>query len=224
MRGLLAQADRPLVDWGWIQRNSSPITDRLLEHLYLTVLAVAIGLLISIALSVLVLRYRRLYGPVTAATNVMFTIPSLALFALLVPFTGLTVLTAEIALVSYTLLIIIRNVVAGIDGISPAILEAADGMGYTRQRRFWQIEVPLALPVILAGVRIATVTTVGLVTVSAIIGLGGLGFYILRGLQTFFWTAVLVGTIGSVFIAVVFDLAFVALGRSLTPWLRRATP
>ncbi len=220
----LAQTDRALVDWGWIGRNASPITDRLIEHLYLTVLAVAIGFVISVGLAVVALRHRRAYGPITAATNIMFTIPSLALFALLVPFTGLTVLTAEIALVSYTLLIIIRNIVAGIDGVSPAVLEAADGMGYTRRRRFLEIEMPLAMPVIVAGLRIATVTTVGLVTISAIIGLGGLGFYILRGLQTFFWTAVLVGTVGSVAIAVVFDVAFVLLERSLTPWLHRAKP
>lgn len=220
----LAQTDRALVDWGWIGRNASPITDRLIEHLYLTVLAVAIGFVISVGLAVFALRHRRAYGPITAATNIMFTIPSLALFALLVPFTGLTVLTAEIALVSYTLLIIVRNIVAGIDGVSPAVLEAADGMGYTRRRRFLEIEMPLAMPVIVAGLRIATVTTVGLVTISAIIGLGGLGFYILRGLQTFFWTAVLVGTIGSVAIAVVFDIAFVLLERSLTPWLHRAKP
>ncbi|MDH3517885.1 MAG: ABC transporter permease [Acidimicrobiia bacterium] len=220
----LAQADRALIDWGWIDRNSSPITDRLIEHLYLTVLAVVIGLVISVGLSMVALRYRRAYGPITAVTNIMFTIPSLALFALLVPFTGLTVLTAEIALVSYTLLIIIRNIVAGIDGVSPAVLEAADGMGYTRRRRFWKIEIPLAMPVIVAGLRIATVTTVGLVTVSAIIGLGGLGFYILRGLQTFFWTSVLVGTAGSVVIAVAFDVGFVFLERSLTPWLQRSRP
>lgn len=220
----LAQTDRALVDWGWIGRNASPITDRLIEHLYLTVLAVAIGFVISVGLAVFALRHRRAYGPITAATNIMFTIPSLALFALLVPFTGLTVLTAEIALVSYTLLIIVRNIVAGIDGVSPAVLEAADGMGYTRRRRFLEIEMPLAMPVIVAGLRIATVTTVGLVTISAIIGLGGLGFYILRGLQTFFWTAVLVGTVGSVAIAVVFDVAFVLLERSLTPWLHRAKP
>lgn len=219
---LLAQAEkRPIVDFAWIRRNSGPILERLWEHLLLTGIAVAVGFLIALGLSIVAIRFRRTYGPITTVTNIMYTIPSLALFALLVPFTGLTILTAEIALVSYTLLIIIRNIVAGIDGVPAAVKEAADGMGYTRSRRFFGVEVPLAMPIIVAGVRIATVTTVGLVTVSAIIGLGGLGFYILRGLQTFFWTPILVGTVGSALLAIVLDLGFVWLQRALTPWLRR---
>jgi osmoprotectant transport system permease protein len=220
---ILAQVDRPVLDLEWLGRNAGPIGERLVEHLYLTALAVAIGFVVALALSVVAIRYRRAYAPITAVTNVLFTIPSLALFAILVPFTGLSVLTAEIALVSYTLLVIIRNTVAGIDGVPAAVTEAADGMGYTQGRRFRQIEVPLALPVIIAGVRIASVTTVGLVTVSAIIGFGGLGFFILRGLQTFFWTPILVGTVGSAVLAVAIDLCFVLLERRLTPWIHRRT-
>lgn len=217
----LAQVDRPVIDVDWLQRNASSVWDRLLEHLYLTGLAVGIGFLVALGLSVIALRYRRTYAPITAFTNILFTIPSLALFAILVPFTGLSVLTAEIALVSYTLLVIIRNLVAGIDGVPAAVKEAADGMGYTDGLRFRRIEVPLALPVIIAGIRIATVTTVGLVTVSAIIGFGGLGFFILRGLQTFFWTPILVGTLGSALLAVALDVAFARLERRLTPWVAR---
>jgi osmoprotectant transport system permease protein len=220
---ILAQVDRPVLDLDWLGRNAGPIGERLVEHLYLTALAVAIGFVVAVALSVVAIRYRRAYAPITAVTNILFTIPSLALFAILVPFTGLSVLTAEIALVSYTLLVIIRNTVAGIDGVPAAVKEAADGMGYTEGRRFRHIEVPLALPVIIAGVRIASVTTVGLVTVSAIIGFGGLGFFILRGLQTFFWTPILVGTVGSAVLAVVIDLSFVLLERRLTPWIHRTT-
>lgn len=220
---ILAQVDRPVVDLTWLQRNAGDIWDRLVEHLYLTGLAVAVGFVVAVGLSLLAIRYRRTYGPITAFTNIVFTIPSLALFAILVPFTGLSVLTAEIALVSYTLLVIVRNLVAGIDGVPAAVKEAADGMGYTERRRFRQIEVPLALPVIIAGVRIATVTTVGLVTVSAIIGYGGLGFFILRGLQTFYWTPILVGTVGSALLAVALDMAFVRIERRLTPWAQRRT-
>ena len=219
---VLAQVDRPVLDWAWLQRNAGDILDRLIEHVYLTVLAVAIGFVVAFGLALLAIRNRATYGPITGVANILYTIPSLALFALLVPFTRLSVLTAEIALVSYTLLIIIRNLVAGVDSVPAPVKEAADGMGYTPTRRFWKIEVPLALPVILAGVRIATVTTVGLVTVSAIIGLGGLGFFILRGLQTFFWTPILVGTIGSALLAVAFDTVFVWLERHFTPWIRRS--
>jgi osmoprotectant transport system permease protein len=135
---------------------------------------------------------------------------------------GLNASNAVIALTSYTLLILIRNTVAGIDGVPPSVVEAADGMGYTRRARFWKMEVPLALPAIVAGIRIATVTTVGLVTVTAVLGLGGYGFFILRGLDTFFWTQIIVGVTLSVALATVFDLSFVWAQRWLTPWARGA--
>jgi osmoprotectant transport system permease protein len=150
----------------------------------------------------------------------LYTIPSLALFSILVPITGLSVLTAEIGLIGYTLLILIRNIVAGIDGVDPAIKEAAIGMGYTRRRVLLQIEVPLAMPVIIAGIRIASVTTIGLVTVTALIGQGGLGFFILQGLRRFFTTEIMVGAVMSVVLAVVIDMLLVLLQRVLTPWVR----
>src|SRR5690606_3871070 len=123
------------------------------------------------------------YGPITWIGSVLYTIPSLALFGLLIPFTGLGLLTAEIALVSYTILIFVRNIVAGLDGVPRSVLEAADGMGYTRWRRLWQVELPLALPTIVAGIRIATVTVIGLVTLTALIGSGGYGALIDDGLS-----------------------------------------
>jgi osmoprotectant transport system permease protein len=130
--------------------------------------------------------------------------------------------------VSYTLLILIRNIVAGINGVPPSVLEAARGMGYTRRRRFISIELPLALPVIIAGIRIAAVTTIGLVTVTALIGLGGLGFFILRGLNLFYspvgTTQIVVGTVLSVVLAVVVDLSLVGLEKVATPWSRRKVP
>ena len=154
----------------------------------------------------------------------MYTIPSLALFAILVPVTGLSFLTAEIGLVSYTLLILIRNITAGINGVAPEIREAALGMGYTPRRLFWEIEVPLALPAIMAGLRIATVTTVGLVTVTALITFGGLGSLIYSGLNRFFNTEIIVGVVLSVLLAVILDVAIVLGERWLTPWARRRIP
>lgn len=214
---LLAQ-ERPLIDWAWIGRNWDQIIDRTWEHLFLTAVPVLVGFIIAIALSLLALRRRRTYAPITMITGILYTIPSLAAFALLIPFVGATATNAIIALTSYTLLILIRNIVAGIDGVPPEILEAADGMGYTRAARFWKMEVPLALPVIVAGLRIAAVTTVGLVTVTAVLGLGGYGFFILRGFNTFFLTQTLVGVVLSVMLATVIDVGFVGIQRRLTPW------
>jgi osmoprotectant transport system permease protein len=212
----------PVIDWDWIARNGGQIADRTWQHISLTAVSVGIGLVISVGMAIVALRWRWAYTPITWVTGLLYTIPSLALFALLVPVVGLNATNAVIALTSYTLLIIIRNLVAGIDGVPDAVLEAADGMGYTRRARFWKMEVPLALPVIIAGLRIATVTTVGLVTVTAVLGLGGYGYFILRGLNTFFWTQILVGVVLSVVLATVLDIAFLFLQRLLSPWARRA--
>ncbi len=212
--------DDPFVDWAWVFSHLDDIAIRTLEHLYLTAIAVGIGLVLAAGLSMVIVRNRRSQGPITWVAGVLYTIPSLALFAVLVPFTGLSVLTAEIGLVSYTLLILIRNIVAGLDGVPAATKEAALGMGYTRRRTLWEVEVPLALPVIVAGIRIATVTTIGLVTVTSLIGQGGLGFFILQGLRRFFTTEIVVGTVLSVVLAVALDLLLVGLERRLTPWSR----
>ena len=211
----------PLIRWEWVVENLDDIWARVVEHVALTVLAVAVGFLIAFALSLVVIRWRRTYGPITAVTGVMYTIPSLALFAALVPFTGLGPLTAEIALISYTLLILVRNIVAGLDAVPQEIREAADAMGYSRVRRLFAVELPLAIPVIVAGLRVATVSTVGLVTVAALIGQGGLGQLISEGLKSFFSTKVYVGAFLSVLLAVVADLLFLGLQRLLTPWTRR---
>lgn len=212
--------------WDWVANNLDAIWDRTIEHVLLTVIAIFFGILISLGLSLVSIRWRRTYQPITWATGIMYTIPSLALFAFLVPITGLTITTAEIGLISYTLLILIRNMVTGIDEVPPDVIESASGMGYTRRKRFVAIEVPLALPVIITGVRIATVTVIGLVTVTSLIGLGGLGFFILRGLQNFSspigTTQIIVGTALSVLLAVVADLSLAGLERALTPWARRA--
>jgi osmoprotectant transport system permease protein len=213
----------PLIRWDWVIRNLDAIGQRIAEHLILTGLAVGIGLVISFALSLWVARHPRLYGPVTWVTGILYTIPSLALFAMLIPFTGLSLLTAEIGLVSYTLLILIRNIVSGIRSVPADVREAALGMGYTPRQILWRVELPLALAVIIAGIRIATVTTIGLTTVTALIGQGGLGYFILEGIQRFFSTPLIVGAGLSVLLAVLADGALVLVQRWLTPWAARET-
>jgi osmoprotectant transport system permease protein len=214
----------PFIRPDWIVDNLNAIGGRLWEHVTMTVIAVVIGFLISFVLAILVRRVPRLYGPVIGISGTLYAVPSLALFALLVPFTGLSIVTAEIALVSYTLLILIRNIVAGLDGVPPDVLEAAEAMGYSRGQRFWRVEVPIALPVIVAGLRIATVTTVGLVTVTTLIGLGGLGYLIVNsGINRFFPTSIYTGVVLAVALAVVADLLLLGLQRLLTPWSRGRT-
>lgn len=218
---IVAQLEgQPFVRWDWVWDHLDDIWAATAEHLVLTGIALGFGLVISVVLSLIARKYRRTYAPITWVTGILYTIPSLGLFALLIPLTGLSILTAEIGLVSYTLLILIRNIVAGLDGVSPAIREAAEGMGYTPRRILLEIEFPLALPVIIAGIRIASVTTIGLVTVAALIGKGGLGFFILQGLRRFFTTEIVVGAVGSVILAVAIDMALVMVERALTPWAR----
>ncbi|HEX5395859.1 MAG TPA: ABC transporter permease [Candidatus Limnocylindria bacterium] len=217
--------DQPFLRLDWIVDNLDEIAFRTLQHLEITAIAMVIGFGLSMALALLARRWSVLRGPTIGISGMLYAIPSLAAFGLLIPFTGLGLLTAEIAMVSYTLLILIRNILAGLDGIAPEILEAADGMGLTAAQRLWRVELPLALPVIIAGLRIATVTTIGLVTVTSFIGEGGLGYFILNvGISRFFPTAIYVGALLSVALAVAADLAFVWLQRALTPWSRaRAT-
>lgn len=216
----LAAADEPLVRWDWVGGHLDEIRMRLLQHLELTAVAVAVGLAISLPLAVFAYRHRWAYPPLSWFTGVLYTIPSLALFVLLIPFTGLSKLTAEIALVTYTLLILIRNTVTGLSGVPEDTKEAARGMGYTRRQLLWRVEVPLALPAIVAGVRIAAVTTVGLVTVASLIGVGGLGRFILRGLQEDFPTVLVLGTVLSLALALAFDGAVLLLQRAVSPWAR----
>jgi osmoprotectant transport system permease protein len=217
---VLAASSEPWVRWDWVSRHTDDIYRAAREHLVLTALAVGIGLLIASPLALLVRRWRWLQAPVLSLTGILYTIPSLALLALLVPWTGLTRTTAEVALVGYTLLILIRNIVAGLDGVPADVREAAEGMGYSRGRQLMRVELPLALPVIVAGVRIAVVTTIGLVTVTALIGQGGLGQLILDGLYRDFRTEVVVGSVMSVVLATVADLSLLGLQRLATPWTR----
>jgi osmoprotectant transport system permease protein len=216
---VLAQTSgEPLIRWDWVVDHLDVIGSRVVEHVELTLIAVAVGFAISLPLAIYSYRHRRVYPPVTFVTGLLYTIPSVALFVILLPFTGLSTLTAEIGLVSYTLLILIRNTVAGLEGVPADAKDAARGMGYTEQQLLWRVEIPLALPAIVAGLRVATVTTVGLVTVTALIGKGGLGRLILQGLQIFFPTPTVVGSVLSVALALAFDAILLVAGKALAPW------
>ena len=213
----------PFIQWSWIFGHGHEIWSSVLQHLVLTAIPVAAGLAISIPLGILAQRHRAIYPPLVWVTGLLYTIPSLALFVLLIPITGLSLTTVEIGLTSYTLLILIRNVVIGLDGVPGDVKEAATGMGLTERQILWRVEVPLALPAIMAGIRVATVSTVGLVTVGAIIGRGGLGQFILDGLQILFNTEIFLGAILSVVLAVVADGVLLGAQRALTPWVRAAS-
>ena len=210
----------PFFDLGWTMRHLDDVATKVLAHLVLTGLAVGIGLLISLALALLIVRYRWLDSPVTWITGILYTIPSLALFALLVPFWGFSLRTAEVGLVSYTLLILIRNILAGLRGVPPEVREAAVGMGYSPTQVLVRVDLPLALPVIIAGVRIATVTTIGLVTVTAIIGRENLGQFILEGINQLFSTKIVLGAVLSIALAVAADVLLLGVQRLAAPWLR----
>lgn len=213
----------PLVDWSWIGGHTDDIVSRLLHHVIFTLIAVGLGFVISLALSLLVVRWRWLYGVVASIAGILYTIPSLALFAVLVTITGPSVTTAEIALVGYTLLILIRNIVAGLDGVPRDVREAAVGMGFSPRQVLFKVDFPLALPVIVAGLRVATVTTIGLVTVSALIGMDNLGTFITDGLSRFFMTPVLLGAVLSIALAVLADVSLLGVQRLIAPWSRRST-
>ena len=211
----------PLIRWSWIGDHLGDIGAKVVQHVELTAIAVGVGLLISLPVAVYAYRHPRVYAPVTFVAGLLYTIPSVALFALLLPFTGLSTMTAEIGLISYTLLILIRNAYAGLKAVPEDVKEAARGMGYTDRHILLRVELPLAVPAIVAGLRVATVTTIGLVTVTALIGKGGLGHYILLGLQQFFSTATLVGAVLSVVLALFADGLLLVVERALTPWSRR---
>lgn len=209
-----------MIDWTWVVDHLDELVGRTVQHLLLTTIALAAGFTISFALSLWAVRRRRVYAPITAIAGILYTIPSLALFAALVPITGLSVLTAIIPLVLYTILIFVRNIVAGFDAVPVDVGEAADGMGYTATQRLRAVELPLALPLIVAGVRVASVSTIGLVTITGALGdrFGGLGFFIFEGYRRSFPTEILFGAIPAMLLAIAVDLWLVGVQGRLTPW------
>jgi len=219
----MTAAERPPNPWvslDYVQDNWGDISAALAQHASLTVQAVAIALLLAVPLAILA-RYRRgLEAPVIGVTAVLYTIPSLALFGLLAPITGIGRVTVLIALVAYALLILVRNIVVGLRSVPPEVRDAARGQGYGTVRQLLRVEFPMALPAIIAGVRLATVTTVALVTVGVVVGYGGLGQLMFRGLYSDYRAEVFTATVLCLALAFVADLLIWLAGRLLTPWSR----
>jgi osmoprotectant transport system permease protein len=205
----------------WVRENwSGTLEPALLQHLKLTAIAVAIGFAIAFGAAILARRHRRLELPFGLFGAFLYTIPSLALFQLLVPFTGLTVTTVEIALIGYTLLILFRNILAGFRSVPPEVLEAARGMGYTSRQTLLRIELPLAMPAIVAGLRIAVVTTISLATVAAFVIPEGLGYPIFTNLREYFKTGFIAAGALAIALALAADVLLLAAQRLATPWTR----
>ena len=213
-----------MIDWAWMADHLDELADRTIQHIVLTATAVGIGFAISLALSLWVVRHARLRASIVTVSGILYTVPSLAMFAILVPVTGLSIVTALVPLVLYTLLILVRNILAGLDAVPADVLEAADAMGYTARARLARVELPLALPLIVGGLRLASVSTIGLVTISGILGdrFGGLGFFIFD--RPSFPTEILFGAVPSIALAIGVDLALQAVERRLTPWSHSRVP
>jgi osmoprotectant transport system permease protein len=202
----------------WAPKHIPEILLALWQHLALTLAAVSIGLGIALPLGAICARRPTLYAAVLTITGVIFVIPSLALFAMLIPLMGLGTKPALVGLSSYTLLILLRNVVTGLRGVSSDVLDAADGMGYNAWQRLIHIEFPLALPLIVAGVRIATVTVIGIATIAAFIDAGGLGRIILMGIDQTFTEKIIVGGALTALLASAFDVAFGTVEKAVRRW------
>ena len=216
--------DEPkLIDWEWIKENFwEDIVPALQGHIFLSFVSIAIALAIALPVGVLSARYRKAYPPVTAVTGALYSIPSLAFLAILISIPGVAIGPSPviIALVAYSLLILIRNTVAGLDSVPPETIDAARGMGLTNRQILFRVELPLALPIIVAGIRIATVTIIGIATIGAYINGGGLGTLIFDGIGRQFPTMIIAGAVLATVLAIVADLLLLALERYLRPWAR----
>jgi osmoprotectant transport system permease protein len=205
----------------WIFDNLDRYVDPFWDHVFLTMTSVAIGFAIAFALALVAHRRRWLVGPIVQVTGILYTLPSVAVFFLLLPLTGRGDTTAIIALVAYSLLILFRNVIAGFDNVPADARDAGRGMGLTDRQLLWRVELPLALPEIMAGLRIAATTTVGLAALAFLAGAGGLGEVLFADIN--FRSNVLVAGGLAVLLAVALDLLILALQWAITPWLRAAT-
>ncbi|HZM74619.1 MAG TPA: ABC transporter permease subunit [Candidatus Limnocylindrales bacterium] len=217
----MSSQGNPWFSWDYIQRNLDTLLDALRQHIFLTVASVVIAAVIAIALAILAHRVGRLAGPFLVATGTLYTIPSLALYAFLAPFTGLNEGTVLIGLVLYALLILLRAALTGLQQVPRDVREVAAGMGYGPAAMLWRVELPLALPSIMTGLRIATVSTVALVTVGDIVGIGGFGSLILSGFRNNFYRAqIMTATLATVLLALILDALLVLITYWVTPWTR----
>jgi osmoprotectant transport system permease protein len=212
----------PWFSWTWVQKHTDQLVQAGIQHLTITVFSVLLAIAVAFPLALFARRFRRLEGPILAFAGVVYTIPALALIGALVPLTGLTPWTVVIALAIYALLVVLRNIVVGLDGVPGDVVDAAQGMGFSRTGMLWRVELPLALPAIIAGVRIATVSTIGLLTIGGFVSYGGFGNLIYEGFQKSVGRAeVVTAALCCVLLALIADLLLVALQRALTPWARR---
>ncbi|MFE1546021.1 ABC transporter permease [Streptomyces sp. NPDC058718] len=210
-------------DWicgAYASTRSEILTDAVVQHLQLTGVSVALGLLLALPLAVVARRWRWAAGPVLGITTVLYTIPALAMFSLLLPVYGLSAALVVAGLVLYSLTLLVRNILAGLRAVPEETRQAARGLGYGPIRLLLTVELPLALPAAMAGLRIATVSAVSLVTIGAIVGHGGLGNLIYSGMNTYFKAQVLTASALCVVIAVAADLLLLGAQRLLTPWTR----
>ena len=217
-------AANPWLSWDYVVRNRLDLEHALGQHVTLTLQAVLIAVVIALPLGALAHARPRLAGSLVGFAGVLYTIPSVALFAILAPYTGIGRTTVLIGLVAYALLILIRNIVVGLAGVSEDVRDAARGLGYGRVRLLVAVELPNALPAIVAGVRLATVSTVALVTVGVVVGYGGLGQLMFRGFRSHYRAEILTATLLCLALAIVCDLVLNVLGRLLTPWARTRGP
>lgn len=209
-----------MIEWQWITDNSAMIGELTLQHLQMVLLSLALGTGITALMLLVSIAWPAVAGPLISVSGVLFTIPSLALFILLLPWTGLSMTTSVIGLTLYSLLILLRNVLAGMQKLPAEVLESARALGYTRFGRFMDIEIFLILPSLFAGLRVASVTLVGLVIVTALIGQGGLGQLMILGFNQNFLTPILVSLLLSLVLSLTLDFAITHLGYRLTGWTR----
>ncbi|TDB94387.1 ABC transporter permease [Actinomadura sp. 7K534] len=207
-------------DWDWIARNTDSLGEHALVHLRLALLPVVFGLLIALPVGVLCRRWGWLYPPALTIANVFYAIPSLALFMIFIQYTGLTASTVMIPLTLYSLSVLVPNVVDGLASVSDPVRQAATAMGFGPLRRLLRVELPIAVPIVIAGTRVAAVSSISLVAVGQLIGQGGLGYDIIRGYQLSFPTQIIAATVLIVLLALVTDAILVTVQRLLTPWAR----
>ena len=218
------ESDNPWLSWSYVQNNWAVLVAAGLEHLYITVASLALGIVLAIPLTWVARRHAPWAPSLLSGSAILYTIPSLALISALWPLFGLTSLTVIVALALYALLILLRGALLGFDGVAADVVDAARGMGMSDRELMRSVEFPLALPAILSGLRVATVSTVGLVTVGALVGHGGFGTLILGGLnENFYHAKIFTATIACVALALILDFALRWLESGLTPWSRAAS-
>lgn len=218
----VAPPANPWFTWRYVENNWGDLSTALAQHVTLTAQAVLIALVVALPLAVLAHRRPRLAGPILGASGVLYTIPSLALFAIIYPLLWDPRTTVLIGLVIYALLVLVRNILVGLQGVDRGVVDAARGTGLGPTRLLLSVELPLAVPSIVAGLRLATVSTVALVTIGIIVGYGGLGQLLYRGFNSQYRAEIATATVLTLAVAMVADLLLMMLGRALTPWTRGA--